>query len=278
MSCVICHGEKYLAHYTMNQVPDGFDLARKLGVEWGGSDQAVVICKLCLAEYELTGGWGDVLGLLEGLREATSAMRPVREVGVLGLYQEATEEGRGRSRGRVDDHESAGPVEARSDVSRGAVQELPRGGGADLTMKCPRCRHKVVTPAFERSNLWRCAFCGANGCVDHGAHRLVLCCICFDVQLCPECADTIQRAGCAAFICRPCKEGEAEKALTKHPGIELLTESPPCTVLAPVAFDAKNFRWTVTKKGRAVSTSSAQAFDVEPGDVLEWTGKTWRKL
>lgn len=83
-------------------------------------------------------------------------------------------------------------------------------------MKCPRCRHKVVTPAFKRENLWRCEFCGANGCVKHGALVIVLCCICYDVQLCPECADTIERAGGAAFICRPCKESEAEEALTRR--------------------------------------------------------------
>lgn len=220
----------------------------------------------------------DVLGLQEGLRKDAGAVRRLRTADVRGLHERRDPAGTvGDQIDAVVHHARKKAVAKQSEVP--CLQELCRGKSPDGgLMKCPRCRHKVVTPAFERSNLWRCAFCGANGCVDHGAHRLVLCCICFDVQLCPECADTIQRAGCAAFICRPCKEGEAEKALTKHPGIEMLTESPPCTVLAPVAFDAKNFRWTVTKKGRAVSTCSAQAFDVEPGDVLEWTGKTWRKL
>jgi len=56
MACALCHRTVGTFALNLNDLPRGRELVEKLGVKWGES-AAVCICKLCLAEFELTGEW-----------------------------------------------------------------------------------------------------------------------------------------------------------------------------------------------------------------------------
>jgi hypothetical protein len=56
VSCALCHRGVETLALNMNDLSRGRQLAEKLGVKWGES-AAVCICKLCVAEFELTGEW-----------------------------------------------------------------------------------------------------------------------------------------------------------------------------------------------------------------------------